>query len=89
MESTQETIPIPPADPKEKLKTTIAAVEALNRRKCQCGATKQPKRTFCGRCFARLPRELKQDLYQPVGRGYEEAWKHALKHLKGECKCQR
>lgn len=85
---TQQLIEAAPADPKEKLKTTIAAVEALNRRKCQCGAVKQPKLTFCERCFARLPREVKDALYQRVGKGYEEAWNHALKHLRGECKCQ-
>lgn len=84
MELTQEAMAAALADPKEKLKTTIAAVEALARRKCQCGATKQPKRSFCGRCFARLSPELKGRLYLPVGRGYEEAWKDALKHLKGE-----
>jgi hypothetical protein len=84
MELTQETTGAAPADRKEKLKTTIAAVEALARRKCQCGAVKQPKRSFCGRCFARLSRELKERLYQPVGRGYEAAWQDALKYLKGE-----
>jgi hypothetical protein len=82
-----DTLDATPADPKEKLRTTIAAVEALARRRCQCGAGKIPKRSFCDRCFARLPRDLKDALYSPIGKGYEEAWQHALKHLKGECKC--
>jgi hypothetical protein len=87
MEITEQTTEAAPADPKEKLRTTIAAVEALVRRRCQCGAGKRSKRSFCERCFARLPREVKERLYSPVGRGYEEAWLHALKHLKGKCKC--
>jgi len=68
---------------KEKLKTAVAAVEALNRTKCQCGAKKQSKRTFCARCFARLSPELQRRLYSPVGRGYEEAWKKSLAQLQG------
>jgi hypothetical protein len=85
---TQETTESAPADLKAKLRITIAAVEALARRRCQCGAGKQPKRSFCGRCFARLPRELKERLYQPVGRGYEAAWQDALAYLQGGGKCQ-
>jgi len=86
MESTQEPMAAAQADPKEKLKTTISALEALNRTKCQCGARKQPKRSFCGRCFAQLSPELKGGLYLPVGRGYEEAWKDALAYLQGGSK---
>jgi hypothetical protein len=86
---TQETNVAAPAVTKEKLKTTIAALEALNRTKCQCGARKQPKRSFCGRCFARLSPELKGRLYSPVGRGYEEAWKESLAYLQGGFKCEK
>ena len=48
---------------------------------CRCGGKKQPKKTFCAKCYYRLPKELRGRLYQRMGDGYEVAYGQAVKYL--------
>lgn len=45
---------------------------------CRCGNQKTHRQTFCGRCYYRLPRLLRQRLYQRFGEGYEAAYTEAV-----------
>lgn len=35
---------------------------------CRCGESKRPGRTFCKKCYYKLPDELRDRLYQRKGR---------------------
>ncbi len=53
---------------------------------CRCGANKQPRNTFCQRCFYTLPKEKRNDLYKRIGAGYEEAYEAACEFLNARAK---
>jgi hypothetical protein len=40
-----------------------------------CGGVKRAHNAFCLRCYYRLPRALKQSLFQRFGEGFEEAYR--------------
>jgi hypothetical protein len=54
----------------ESLRQT--AVRELDAPFCFCGGTKEPKRSFCQRCFSLLPIKLQRGLYQMLSEGYAE-----------------
>lgn len=45
---------------------------------CQCGRTKQTRRSFCYQCYASLPPVKQKALFQKFGQGYEQAYDDAL-----------
>jgi hypothetical protein len=47
-----------------------------------CDGNKPPGKSFCGNCYRRLPKHLRNDLYILVGAGYEEAFRSAC-HVLG------
>lgn len=49
-----------------------------------CRRHKGPGKSFCWPCWNRLPKPLRQPLYQRVGAGYEEAHAAAMAALKGD-----
>jgi hypothetical protein len=53
----------------------------LKSAQCFCEQPKKPGRAFCYNCFKALPRELKSDLYLPIGGGYEAAYDEAVEYL--------
>jgi hypothetical protein len=48
---------------------------------CRCGRPKSARRTFCSRCYYRLPPQLRSALYRRIGEGYEEAYAAAVAAL--------
>ena len=56
-------------------------VEDLVSRDCLCGNTKKPRMSFCQKCYFKLPRPMRNLLYNRIGDGYEEAWESACKEL--------
>jgi hypothetical protein len=56
-------------------------VGELRSEECQCGQWKKPGYSLCYRCYKALPRDMRNDLYKLVGRGYEAAYDAALKYL--------
>lgn len=62
--------------------TTADLVQSLRMCVCPaCNAAKKPAQTFCGHCYRKLPRDMRQSLYQRVGQGYEDAVRAAANHL--------
>lgn len=84
---------------KRKKKKTVGGVhpwrrEAMNEEQkrlvaelagteCRCGETKKAKQTFCRKCFFKLPRDLRNALYQRIGQGYEQAYQAAVEKIEG------
>lgn len=59
-------------------------VDELGSEECFCGRIKKSGRSFCYPCFSSLSPELKRDLYQRIGSGYEEAYEAAVAYLDRE-----
>jgi hypothetical protein len=49
---------------------------------CLCGQKKQGGHSFCFKCYRSLQPQMRQHLYRPMGRGYEEAFEAAARRLK-------
>jgi hypothetical protein len=50
----------------------------------ECPGCDKPKRvahSFCLKCFLKLPRPMRNALYNRIGCGYEEAHADAMQHL--------
>lgn len=47
-----------------------------------CRGAKPKGKSFCARCYYRLPRAMRMSLYRRVGEGYEAAFDAALARLK-------
>lgn len=57
-------------------------IESLRSTDCPaCGCKKQEWKSFCYPCYRRLPSKLKDDLYDGVGEGYEEAHAASMNHF--------
>ncbi len=56
-------------------------IEELRSDVCQCERKKQPGRSFCYKCWLRLPEELRRPLYRKIGAGYEAAYDSAYRYL--------
>lgn len=74
-------VPWPPEmnDPDDKL----FYLNEFRSEQCQCGLSKQSRRSFCYTCFKRLPEFKQKALFQRFGEGYEEAYDDAVKWLNG------
>jgi len=53
-------------------------IRNLRSDKCLCGRRKQSGFVFCPTCFRNLPGDLREALYRPAGKGFEEACEEAL-----------
>ena len=51
---------------------------------CVCTAAKDPRRTFCRKCYYSLPPRMRSALYQRLGQGYEQAVDEAEAFLKSK-----
>jgi len=51
---------------------------------CLCGKPKRSKYAFCWGCYRELPPNIKKNLYQSFGGGFEAAVDEAVKHLQTE-----
>lgn len=62
--------------------TTTELIRSLQASVCPaCGKHKRRAMSFCGPCFYRLPKPLRDALYLRVGKGYEQAMQDALVNL--------
>jgi len=61
--------------------TNLDLIRELRGNVCRCGKPKQPKQTFCRKCYFSLPEEKRQALYSRVGEGYAEAYEDAICEL--------
>lgn len=59
-------------------------LQELNSEECACGATKKAKYSFCYTCYQLLPDDMKRELWNRLGDGYEEAYDEAILWLKEE-----
>ncbi len=63
--------------------TTSEAINLLASKVCDCGRPKRRRTAFCPRCYAALPQELKERLWDRIGKGFEAAYEAARAFLKG------
>jgi hypothetical protein len=65
----------------------VAELQSLE---CQvCGAPKESKRTFCKRCYWKLPAALRSALYLKLHGGYQEARDEAAAFLRARLERQK
>lgn len=61
---------------------TMEAMQSLRSALCpSCGGVKKPKQSLCFKCYKKLSPAQRDDLYQPMMDGYEEAISAALTAL--------
>lgn len=53
----------------------------LKSEQCHCDRPKRRGQAVCGVCWCRLPPELRDELYRPVGGGFEAAYEAAVLFL--------
>lgn len=63
------------------MKARLAAVAALKSGLCRCGHAKQTGMAFCFKCWLALPKNVRLNLYRPVGKGFEAAHQVACEFL--------
>jgi hypothetical protein len=68
-----------PISPERALQLQL--VDELRGTTCLCGGAKVKNRSVCYACWKRLPRSLRDGLYQRIGEGYERAHAKAKAHL--------
>ena len=56
-------------------------LKELRSDECFCGREKDPGKSFCWRCYKRLPRDLQAALYGRIGNGYEGAYDEAAEWM--------
>ena len=59
-------------------------LQELNGEECACGAWKRKRYSFCYACYHALPKDIKDDLWQRMSEGYEEAYDDAVSWLKDD-----
>lgn len=65
--------------------TTQQLIQSLNSSTCPaCARKKKRTQTLCGGCYRMLPPAERNDLYNLVGNGYEEAVAAAMKRLQAK-----
>ena len=57
--------------------------QEITNNECYCGHAKKKGYSFCFHCYHRLPDDMRTDLWQKIGHGYEEAYEEAIKFLEG------
>lgn len=63
------------------LPTTRQLIKSLKSELCPvCAGKKKPRHTLCGKCYFKMPAELRNATYAPVGEGYAEAVQDAFIH---------
>ena len=70
---------LPEPTPKQRLRVLCA--RQLKSLDCPCGRKKQSGRSFCYKCYLKLPDNMRRDMFNPIGRGYEAAYDTACKYL--------
>ena len=63
-----------------------AAREFESKQCAVCGQRKRKRQSFCARCYFSLPKNMQQDLWNPFGGGYEEAYSAAKDWINEERK---
>jgi len=53
-------------------------LKELRSNECYCGKSKEIGRSFCYPCYKKLPKHMKNALYNRIGYGYEEAYDDAV-----------
>lgn len=48
---------------------------------CHCSKPKRPRHSFCYSCYLSLPNDIQGELYQLIGKGYEETYEKAVAFL--------
>jgi hypothetical protein len=61
--------------------TRAGALAQLRRTNCACTNRKRPGKAFCPDCYHRLPQDMRAQLYQAIGEGYEAAYVAAVQQL--------
>lgn len=61
--------------------TQVELLKELMSYTCRCGEGKDDMRTFCRRCYAKLPPANQRALYKRLGAGYEAAYETAATFL--------
>lgn len=56
-------------------------VRELQSNRCRCGNAKEDMNTFCGSCYRKLPKSMRNRLWKRIGEGYEEAYRAACAFL--------
>lgn len=57
-------------------------IQELRGEECACGAWKKSGFAFCFACYHALPFDIRDELWNRMGDGYEEAYDIAIKWLK-------
>jgi hypothetical protein len=57
------------------------ALDDLGGTTCACGRGKARGMSHCRQCYFKLPKPMRDALYQRVGHGYEEAYQASLDRL--------
>jgi hypothetical protein len=58
-------------------------LDIIKSNKCPyCDGVKDRGNVFCGSCYFSLPKDMRGDLYRPMGEGFEEAVDAALEWLR-------
>lgn len=61
---------------------TNALISSLRSGVCPaCGGAKKSAQTMCRSCYFKLPRMMRDALYDRVGAGYEQAFDEAMQRL--------
>jgi hypothetical protein len=59
------------------------AIRELSGTTCRgCDGAKARRMSHCRRCYMELPKDLRRQLYNRVGSGYEEAYTESVKILR-------
>jgi len=65
----------------EVLELTRQAVESLRSSRCLCGRKKREERSFCLRCYNKLPGEIRVGLWASFRDGYAKNYAAAKAYL--------
>lgn len=67
--------------------TAPVALRELHSERCLCERHKPAGKSFCGKCYFRLPKHLQRALYKRIRMGYEQAFERAINELKLPLPC--
>jgi hypothetical protein len=65
---------------------TSKQMGVLRSRTCSCGRSKRKLRSFCRKCYLRLPLKLRKNLYTRTSEAYDIAFQHAQQYLEKQTK---
>ncbi len=68
--------------PETSTERRFRCLHALQSTTCGgCSGPKPSRKSVCGKCYSKLPKNLQSRLYRKIGDGYEEAFDNALTYL--------